>query len=229
MSSLHFFSSALVAFCLAGTAAAQSNDSRVALGVNAGTTGLGLQAQFKVSPKVTLRAGFDALKFGAEVDGDAIVYDGELDFATGGAFVDFHPTGGAFLLSAGAYFGSRELSVSGTPALGTTVEVGDEKFTSAQVGTLKGNLNFGDTAPFIGLGWDTTFTPRSRVGFKFIAGAAFGSAPDATLLRSGGIQLSAAEQARFDRELRDEEVEIEAKTDDFTMFPVVQVGLFVRF
>ena len=212
-----------------GAASAQETNGRFALGANAGTTGLGLEAQFQVSPKVTLRGGFDALAFDAEVDGDDILYDGEIDFTTGGVFADFHPTGSAFLLSAGAYFGTREISVSGTPTPGTTVEIGDETFTAAQVGTLNGTLDFGDAAPFVGLGWNTTFTSQNRLGFKFVVGAAFGSEPEATLTRSGGSTLTPADQARLDRELQDEQAEIESEADNYKIFPVVQVGLAFRF
>ena len=220
---------ALAATCAAGSAAAQTRESRFALGANVGTTGLGIEAQFKVNPKVTLRGGFDSLQFDEEVEGDDILYDGELDFSTGGAFLDFHPTGGAFFLSAGAYFGDRQVNVSGTPAPGSTVEIGDDTFTAAQVGTLEGSMDFGGTAPFVGLGWNNTFTTDRRWGFKFLVGAAFGDDPDAELARVGGSPLSPADQARLDAELDAEEMEIEEETDGFTVFPVVQLGLSFKF
>lgn len=208
---------------------AQAQDGRFALGGNVGTTGLGIEAQFMVNRNVTLRGGFDSLKFDEEVEGDAILYDGELDFSTGGAFVDWHPTGGAFFLSGGAYFGERSLGVSGAPAAGTTVEIGDDTFTAAQAGTLKGELDFGGTAPFIGLGWNNTFTRDRRVGFKFLVGAAFGSDPEASLARVGGSTLSPTDQTRLETALAEEEVEIEDEADGYTAFPVVQLGLTFRF
>lgn len=220
-------SAAVAALCLAGTASAQ--DGRFALGANVGTTGLGLEAQFKASDRITLRGGFDSLQFDEEVEGDDILYDGELDFTTGGVFADFHPTGGAFFLSAGAYFGDRNVTVIGTPTPGSIVEIGDDTFTAAEVGTLEGELDFGGTAPFVGLGWNNTFTTERRVGFKFLVGAAFGQDPDATLTRVGGTPLSPADQASFDAELRNEEAEIEDEADGFTIYPVVQVGLAFRF
>jgi opacity protein-like surface antigen len=209
--------------------AAQAQDGRFAIGPQVGTTGVGIEAQFKVSDRITLRGGFDSLSFDEEVEGDGILYDGELDFSTGGIFADLHPTGGAFFLSAGVYFGDRRVNVSGTPAPGTTVEIGDDTFTAAQVGTLNGTLDFGSTAPFMGLGWNNTFTRSRRWGFKFLVGAAFGSDPDATLTRVGGSALSPADQARLDAELRAEEIEIEKEADRFKVFPVVQLGLAYRF
>lgn len=214
---------------LVGATGAQAQDGRFAIGPQIGTTGVGIEAQFKVSDRITLRGGFDSLQFDAEVDGDDILYDGELDFTTGGVFADLHPTGGAFFLTAGVYFGDRQISVSGTPAPGTTVEIGDDTFTAEQVGTLNGEMDFGGTAPLVGLGWNNTFTASRRWGFKFMAGAAFGSDPDATLTRTGGSALSTADQARIDAELRAEELEIEEEADDFKVFPVVQLGVAYRF
>lgn len=220
---------AIAASALAGTAAAQTSDSRFALGANAGTTGFGLEAQYQVSPRWTVRGGFDALKYDDEVEGDEIIYDGELDFTTGGVFVDYHPMSSAFFISGGVYFGTRELGVTGTPAPGSIVEIGDEDFTAAEVGTLTGTLDFGNTAPFVGLGWNTTFTTEGRVGFKFLVGAAFGSDPDATLARTGGAPLTPAQQSDLDEDLRQEELEIEDEADGFKIFPVVQLGLAYRF
>jgi len=224
-----FVIAAVAATCVAGSAAAQSRESRFALGANVGTTGLGIEAQIKLNPKLTLRGGFDSLQFDEEVEGDDILYDGEIDFSTGGAFLDFHPTGGAFFVSAGAYFGDRQINVSGTPADGTTVEIGDDTFTAAQVGTLAGNMDFGGTAPFVGLGWNNTFTTDNRWGFKFLVGAAFGDDPEATLARVGGAPLSPADQTRLNAELQAEEMEIEEETDGFTVYPVVQLGLSFKF
>lgn len=220
---------AVAAAGLLAATSAQAQDGRFAIGPQVGTTGVGVEAQFKASDRVTLRGGFDSLKFDQEVEGDDILYDGELDFSTGGLFIDLHPTGGAFFLSGGVYFGDRQVSVSGTPAPGTTVEIGDDTFTAAQAGTLNGEMDFGGTAPFVGLGWNTTFTSSKRWGFKFLVGAAFGSDPEATLTRTGGSVLSPTDQARLNAQLRVEETEIEEETDGFKVFPVVQVGVAYRF
>lgn len=220
---------AIAGLGLLAASTAHAQDGRFAIGPQIGSTGVGVEAQFKISDRVTVRGGFDSLQFDEEVEGDDILYDGELDFSTGGIFADLHPTGDAFFVSAGVYFGDRKVTVSGTPTAGTTVEIGDDTFTAAQVGTLNGEMDFGGTAPFVGLGWNTTFTSSRRWGFKVLAGAAFGSDPEASLTRTGGSALSPADQARLETELRNEEIEIEQETDGFKVFPVVQVGLAYRF
>lgn len=219
---------ALASALVATQAAAQ--DGAFAIGAQAGTTGVGLEAQYKVNDKLRLRGAVDTFKFDEDVDGDDIAYAGEIDFSTAGLFVDYHPFGSSFFVSGGAYFGDRKVTVSGTPAAGSSdIEIGDESFTSAEVGTLSGEVDFGGTAPFVGLGWNTTFTGSGNWGFKFLAGAAFGKDADATLARVGGAALSPATQAELNAALREEEQEIEDELDGFKAYPVIQVGLAYRF
>lgn len=48
---------ALAMSLVAGTASAETLKERIAIGVNGGTTGVGVQGQFKLNPKITLRGG----------------------------------------------------------------------------------------------------------------------------------------------------------------------------
>lgn len=221
-------------FLLAATAVALlaapalAQESRFAAGPQIGTTGLGAEVQFRATDRITLRVGGDFLKVDEEFESDGIAYDGELDFTTGSAFVDLHPFESPFFVSAGAYFGGRDVDLVAQSA-GGDVEIGDQIFTAEQAGQITGDLTFGDFAPFVGLGWNNTFRTDGRWGFKAVVGAAFGEDPEATLTRTGGVALPAPVQTALDAELRDEERELENDADDFKVFPVLQLGLTYRF
>lgn len=217
---------AVVAAVSAAPAVAQ--DSRFAVGPQIGTTGIGAEVQFLASDRLVLRAGGDFLKVDEEFESDGIDYDGELDFSTGSVFVDLHPFANPFFVSAGAYFGGREVDLVAQSA-GGSVEIGDQIFTAEQAGRIQGDLSFGDTAPFVGLGWNNTFRTEGRWGFKAVVGAAFGEDPEASLRRTGGVAIPAEVQTLLDAELRQEERELEEDADDFKVFPVLQVGLTYRF
>lgn len=219
-----FIAAAAAALACASGAAAQD---RLALGAQVGTTGVGLEAKFKLNDRFAVRGTLDTLQWEHEVETDDVNYDGDLDFNTGGVFLDFHPTGGPFFISAGSYFGERKVTVDGRPR-GGAVEIGGQTFTAEQTGTLTGDVDFGDTAPFVGIGWDATFNSDNRFGIKALLGAAFGDDPQATLRRSGGIALTPALQAQLDTALAQEEREVEDQVD-FRVYPVVQVGLSYRF
>jgi hypothetical protein len=212
---------ALAALVLTAGAASAQNFS---IGAQAGTTGLGVEARYKLSDRFVLRGALDTFKYDVDVEGDDIDYDGEIDFGTAGAFVDYHPGGGSFFLSAGAYLGKREISISGRGQPGTTVEVGDEVYDADDVGTITGTADFGDLAPFLGLGWNTSFTSDGAIGFKFLVGAAFGDDADVRLARSGGVA-----SPEIDAELAREEQELQDEVDGVGIYPVVQIGVSYRF
>ena len=214
----------LIAATVAGSAAAQS---RVAVGAQAGTTGLGAEVEVQASPMLTLRAGGDWFNYDDEFDGDRFQYEGEADFSTLSAMADLHPFNNSFLISAGAYFGERSVAVAATPRSNETV--GGVVLTPAQFGSLVGDADFGSTAPFIGLGFNNTFRTRGPIGFKAVVGATFGGEPDVQLRREGGMTLPANVQAAFDVERAQEEQALEDDLEDFRILPVAQVGVTWRF
>jgi hypothetical protein len=211
----------------APAAAQDAADSRFAVGVQVGTVGLGAEAQAKVNEHVVLRGSVDAIRYDADFSSDDIDYTGDLDFTQGGLFADLHPTGNAFFVSAGVYFGDRTAEFTATAQ--RPVEIGEQIFSAAEAGTLSGEADFGGAAPFVGLGWNNTFTTQGRWGFKLLAGAAFGGDPEVKLARTGGVALPAAVQARLDSELRNEERELEEDADDLKILPVVQIGVAYKF
>ena len=200
---------------------------RVAVGAQIGTTGVGAEIQVQASPIFTVRGGGDLFKYDEDFETDDIAYSGEMDFSTVSAFVDMHPMNNPFFVSAGAYLGGRTVEVTGTPSQNVTI--GGQLFTPAQFGRLVGEADFGDAAPFLGLGWNNTFRTTGPIGFKIVAGATFGSDPTVDLRREGGMTLPAPIQAQFDAEVQAEEAELESELEDFKILPVLQVGLTYRF
>ena len=216
-----------IAALTAGTAMAQTGGP-VAVGAQVGTTGVGAEVQFQVSPMITLRGGGDLLKYEQnDVETDDYDYDAELDFSTASAFVDLHPMDNPFFVSAGVYLGDRGVTVEGRP--NRDLVIGGQTFTPAQFGRLVGEAEFGDAAPFLGLGWNNTFRTAGPIGFKVVLGATFGSDPTVDLRREGGTALPPAIQAQFDAEVQQEEDDLERELENFKILPVVQAGVTYRF
>lgn len=218
----------LAAAAAALPAAAQTaREDRFAVGVQGGTTGVGVEGEFAASDQLVLRASADFFSYDVDASSDDVDYEGDLDLNQGGLFVDFHPRGSSFFVSGGLYFGDRSAEVRAT-AQGP-VEIGNTVFTAAQVGELQGEADIGDVAPFVGVGFNNTFTTAGQVGFKVLVGAAFGEDPDVSLSRVGGVALPANIQTQLDAELRNEEAELEDDLEGYNILPVVQVGVFYRF
>jgi hypothetical protein len=125
-------------------------------------------------------------------------------------------------VSAGAYFGDRNLNLDATPT-GPT-RIGGQIYTPAQIGSLTGKVELESTAPFLGLGFDNTFPRGGHIGFRLVAGAAFGSEPRVDLNVSGGtLSNNPTFQARV------AEADIQSDVDIYKVLPGIQAGLNYRF
>ncbi len=210
----------VIALALGAVAHAQS----FAVGASVGTPGLGIEAQAKVNDWLVVRGAGDFAEFDRDETYGDIAYAGKLKLATLGAFVDVHPARNGFLLTGGAYFGKRRGELDGQPT--TTVRIGGAPYTPAQVGRIDGDIQMADVQPFVGLGYDSTFTRTSRVGLKAILGVAFSNSPEVTLKASGGTLST---NPVFLQSVTQEEAEVREDAKGFKYFPVAQIGLTYRF
>lgn len=215
---------AVAALACAAATGAVAQTSPVAVGVNLGTTGIGLEAQFSVSDSLVVRSSADGLSFNRDETYSDIDYDGKLRSRTAGLFADWHPGGSAFLLSAGAYVGERKVRLDAQPS--GPVEIGGATFTPAQVGRIEGQAKMSDVQPFVGVGFDNTFTGDGAWGFRALAGVAFSKSPEVTLRATGG---TFSNDPVFLARLRQEEQDLQDDADDFKYYPVVQIGVTRRF
>jgi hypothetical protein len=212
---------ALLATGLSHTAIA---DGDFAITGGIGTMGGTVEGQFQVNDYFQIRAGANYLSFNEDIDVDDITYDGDLDFSGFGAFVDVHPFGNSFFLTGGAYAGGKEIDLIATSDV--SVDIGGVTFTPAEYGRLEGDVAFDDVAPFVGVGFDTTFTGSGNWGFNILAGAAVFGSGDVTLEAVGGtLSNDPILQAQLAQEVQDIEDEIE----DYELWPVLQLGLSYRF
>ncbi|AQR62739.1 hypothetical protein BZG35_14585 [Brevundimonas sp. LM2] len=219
-----FAALAVSSAALALASTAQAQDGRFAVGAQVGTPGAGVQAQFALTDTVVLRGSYDMLRYDRDDTYDDVDYSAELEFNSPGAFIDLHPTGNALFVSAGAFFGDRSVNLDATPTGDT--QIGSQTFTPAQIGNLTGTIELESTAPFVGIGFDNTFTTAGRWGFRLLAGAAFGDEPQVDLNASGG---TLSNDPTFQQRLAEEEAQIQEDANDYDVLPVVQLGLNYRF
>ena len=210
-----------LAVLAAGSAwTAGAADAQLSISGSIGTTGGTVEAKVKVTPIIAIRGGYNYFQYEADDTYDDIAYRGDLDLSTAGAFVDVHPFGNAFMLTGGAYLGEKTLNLFAAPT--TNVEIGNQTFTPAQVGTLNMQGDLEDTAPFVGLGWDSSFDTARGFSFRFIAGAMLTGSPQIDLTSTGG---TLSNDANFQTQLANEEQNLQDDIDDYEIYPVVQVGV----
>jgi len=217
---------AVVAAGIGAGLVAGEAQAQLAVGGGIGTTGGKIEAEYQVIPHLVLRGGYSYFKYSADNSYEAIAYNGDLDLSTLGAFLDFHPLGGSFMLTAGGYFGDKTLDLTAGSANSYTID--GQTFTSAQTGTLKLHGQLEKSAPFVGLGWDTTYSGKGHLGFKFLAGAMFTGTPSVALTSTGGTRTP-TQDAAFQQALSNENASLKNEVDTFKVYPVVETGLTFRF
>lgn len=215
----------LVGICAAvliiGTspARAQSSDS-VSVGVQGSTAGFGPEIAYSVSPAITLRGVGNYLAFDYSQTVDGIDYDLGLDMLSAGGFLDYHPMRNGFHISVGALYNGNEADLTATAQAGSIV--GGFPVPVGPSASLRGDLEFSSViAPYVGVGYDTTFTSRSNWTFVMRAGVLYQGDPDVTLTDSTGLVPAA--------DLAAEANQIEDDLDLLRFYPVVSVGVTYRF
>ncbi len=202
------------------SAFAQGND-RVAIGGQASTAGFGPEIAYSVSPNFTVRGVGNYLSFDYDETYDGIDYDLDVDLMSAGGFVDYHPLRNGFHVTVGALFNGNEAGLGATAGPGATV--GGFTVPAGQSAGLRGDLSVDEFSPYIGLGYDTTFTSRSNWTFTVRAGVLYQGNPEVALRQTSGA--TTIPQSDLDAEARN----IEDELDLVEFFPVLSIGLNYRF
>jgi hypothetical protein len=183
------------------------------------TLGLGGELTTAITPKVNARVGVNALQLNVDENKvEDVEYDTELDFSSLSVLADWHVFDDAFRISGGVLSMNNGIEMNARPTV--SVEIGDNIYTPAQVGTLTGRVDIDGLAPYIGIGWGNPLTSRQRWGFACDFGLAFTDSPEVSLTSTGVVS-----QADLTKEIK----EIEDDADSFKVYPVISLGFYYRF
>lgn len=203
-----------------------SNQHDFGIGTSVGSTGLSLEGKYAASDKVTLRTNVNWLPVDVNETIDDVDYNVDIDMQTVGGFVDVHPFRNGFHLSGGVYGGDKTADLLGTPGPATTVDIGNMIYTGAQIGTLRGQVEYNDISPFLGVGFDGFVKSNRHWSLSARAGVMFVGSPDVTLNAEGGlISMNPMVRDELDRE----EDNLQAELDDYKYYPVITLGITRRF
>ncbi len=220
------FAAAAIAAALAGPAAAQSNSSPFSLGVGVGTNGLLVEGGYRLNSMLVLRGQGAFMDFNDGFTSDNIRYGGRFHFNTGGAFLDLHPLSNPWLITGGAVFGERKVDVNAKPSVNGSITIHGVTYPTSEVGSVVGDVDYGNTSPFVGAGWDNTYYNRSGWGFRAIAGVIFGDHPPVADIHAVGPY---ATQPAVISNVDADQATLRHDAADYSYYPVVQVGVNYRF
>lgn len=208
----------------------------LAVGVTAGTAGIGGQVTASVLPFVNVRGSIQGFNYSRSINEDGIDYDGKLKLFTYGAFVDVYPFIKGPRVSAGLIGNANKVRLKATCP--DTCEVGDVTVSGGDA-QVNGRLGFRNVAPYVGLGFTN---PMQGLPFYvgFDAGVMFHGKPKPRLSASGTGSVTDGNgntrndvDLATDPEIQDalatEQTNLAADIDQYKFYPVVQVSLGWRF
>lgn len=209
--------------------AASLAQAEVGLGLRGGTMGYGVDLDIGLTERLNARLGYNFFSYDETIDDTDVSYDGELKINSFSALLDWHPFGGGFRLSLGAVTSGPKIEVVGTPT-GGNYEIGDGEYSASEVGDLYGEVKIGNSvAPYVGLGYGNVARGNHRVTFLFDLGAVYGGDPEVTLTARCGASVPANRCAQLQNDVQAEITDLKNDTDALQWYPVVNLGIGIRF
>lgn len=216
---------------IVATGAASGAD--LAVGLRAGTTGLGPELVAGLSPRVHARLVGGAYSHDTTIDETGITYDATAELRSALLLLDWHPAAGGFRLSAGGGWNGTGLDVSAPiedlvrryrPDLPLPIPV-----LPLDLGTVHGRAE-GDTfVPYAGLGWGRPFA-GGRVGASLDLGVLYHGEPEVELTTDLRVSLPFAGARQVLAALAEqEEARLEQELRDYRYLPVAALGVTFSF
>lgn len=180
--------------------------NHVALGVSAGTDGIGFQLAVPLGYHLALRGGYNfmpkfnykkGVNLGTDVDfvdypnKQNVDIEGKVNMGDISVLLDYYPFNrGTFRITAGAYFGQEKfveannanvfLKQSAWGNKGLELGTGAEPYTmvsDAATGNVKADVKVKSFKPYVGIGFGRA-VPKHRVGMQFDLGVQFWGKPE---------------------------------------------------
>lgn len=219
-----------VATLVVGGMASNAAMADVAVGVRAGTFGVGADFDIGLTDTVNLRLGYNTFSYDQTVEDTDVTYDGTLKIGAASAIIDWHALGGGFRVSAGAVQKGPKIDVTGVPSGNNTYEINGRIYTATQIGSLQGTVEIGDSvAPYLGIGWGNTVDQDGRFTFLLDLGVIKTGTATASLDVICGATVPTATCTQIRNDVNAEKAELEDALDDYQWYPVVSLGFAVRF
>ena len=198
----------------------------ISLGPKIGTTGVGGDLTVGLASFLNLRSGANFASFTVKPTLGDVKYDADVDMLSIPLLVDLYPFGGDFRLTGGAYFQpGTEVGLTSTP--GGNVQIGNHVYGPDVVGTLTGKAELSsEITPYLGIGFINTVGKEQRLNLSIDLGVIFQSF-DVELTSDGAGMKTQLDTFRKDMEK--EEKRLQDDFDKLKIFPVVTLGLALRF
>ena len=198
-----------------------------------GTLGAGIDLSIPMTETLNLRLSLNGLSYSVDDVEEDINYEGTAQLLTIGALLDYYPVeDSTFRLSGGVYYNGNKTEADAYPT-GGDYEINDVTYQADEIGSLSGLVDFDTVSPYVGLGWGGR-SVEPGWGFSLDIGAMYHGEPNvsAEVTRGAGIPNDAAGDAfyaQLEADVEAERLTIEEDASDFTIYPVIMIGVTYTF
>jgi hypothetical protein len=194
----------------------------------AGTVGLGGGIAASFNKYLGARIGYASYEYTVDdLEESDLLLDGTLDLGGAQAFLDWHPFGGGFRITAGAVE-NGELYAHAKP-IGGTYTINDVEYTADQIGEATGTAKFDSISPYLGIGFGHPLSVDGRFAFTADFGVVFTGSPKVELTATCGAAVNTTVCAQIQSDVRAEQVNLQEDADDLKYWPVISIGLSFKF
>lgn len=205
------------------SAGANAQVANVAIGGHVSTLGVGAELSTKMNTFFVLRGGGNYLQWSTDGTYSGINYDLDVELASAGAALDYHPLANGLMISAGVYWNGNGGTLTSSPA--GSITVGGTTYTGAQAGTLTTDVEYNEVAPYVGIGWDSAHYGILPVSFLARAGLFYMGDAEVTMTSNGTLAGNSA----FRNDLAREQTQLEDELSDLGMYWAITIGLKISF
>ena len=219
---------------------------QLSVGAQVGIFGVGLNIKDKMSDTIGVRAGFDMLSINdyeiADEDTNT-KYNFDLKLQDFMLVGDYHPWKGSFKTTAGVIMNKSSLDGEVTPDKAQSFEFQGNVYSTDDIAKVNTKADFDPIAPYIGIGWDSSFAKKKGFGFTFDLGVIFqGSAKVdysvhyKELVKTGNATVDQATQdirdeliQNINKDLEKEKVSLQDELDKYEVLPYISIGFNYKF
>lgn len=193
----------------------------------AGTVGFGGGVATSFNKHIGARVSYTTYEYSVnDIEESELTLDGKAKIGGAHAFLDWHPFGGAFRLSAGA-IENASLSARARP-ISNAYTLNGVTYSADDIGEARGTAKYDSISPYLGLGLGHTLSSDGRLAFTADLGIVFTGSPKVELNATCAVP-NAMLCAQIEADALAEEAELQEEADKLEYWPMLSVGISYRF
>lgn len=211
----------------AGLMAAINAHADVGVVGEVGTTGIGGHMVIPLRKNLNARLGMGYLSYSYNGSTNGMNYDLSMKARTYDALLDWYPKEhSSFHVTGGLAYNGSKIDAQARPDASGNYSIDGNSYSAASAGKIKGQVDFGRIAPYLGVGWSRA----SEKGWSFSSdvGLLFQGSPRTTLT-SSGCTAPAAACNQLAADVAKENSRLNDEVSRFKVYPVLRVGISYKF